>query len=167
MNKGLILILVSVLMITGCGNANSTEEQKGADSQVNEKGIYVDDEESRISEIALSFSLKDISPTGATLVFEQYDADAPKGELHYGEDYVIEGKKNGKWEKVPTVIENHGFNLAAMTIKSGDTVEKTLDWKGLYGELEPGEYRIGKGIDDFIKTGKFDEYMVYAHFILN
>lgn len=167
MNKRLILILVFVLMITGCGNSNSTEEQTGADSQNNEKGIYVSDEESKISEIALSFSLKNISPTGATLVFEQYDADAPKGELYYGEEYVIEVKKNGKWEKVPTVIENPAFNLVAMTIKLGDTVESKLDWECQYGELEPGEYRIGKGVEDFIKSGKFDKYMVYAHFILN
>ena len=168
MNKGLILILVSVLMITGCGNANSTEEQKGADSQVNEKGIYVDDEESRISEIALSFSLKNITPTGATLVFNQHNADAPKGELQYGEDFVIEVLKNGEWEEAPIPIEgNYGFNAIAIMLPGGEISEREIDWEWIYGELEPGEYRLGKSVDDFIESGNYDEYMVYAHFILN
>ena len=43
---------------------------------VREGGANIYSEESRISEIALSFSLKNISSTGATLVFDQYDADA-------------------------------------------------------------------------------------------
>ena len=43
--------------------------------------------------------------TGATLVFDQYDAEAPKGELSYGEDYVIEVLKDGKWEEAPITVE--------------------------------------------------------------
>jgi len=37
----------------------------------------------------------------------------------------------------------------------------------MYGELAPGEYRIGKSVLDLRGSGDFDKYMVYAHFILN
>ena len=198
MKKRFVLILVMVLSITimGCGNiekvaeydsttdnnaqiveAADTEDKETSeienadDSSENvtkEEGIYVYNEESQISEIALSFSLKNISPTGATLVFEQYDADAPKGELSYGEDYVIEVLKDGKWEEAPITVEGDyafigiGYNLPCEKIS-----EKEIDWHWLYGELVPGEYRIGKGVIDLIESRNFDEYIVYAHFTLN
>ena len=100
--------------------------------------------------------------------FDQYDAAAPKGELSYGEDYVIEVLKDGKWEEAPITVEGDyafigiGYNLPCEKIS-----EKEIDWHWLYGELVPGEYRIGKGVIDLIESGNFDKYMVYAHFTLN
>ena len=198
MKKRLVSVLVMMLSTTiiGCGNseqateygsttdnnvqiveAADTEDKQTPEIEVTldlsenvtkEEGIYVYNGESQISEIALSFSLKNISPTGATLVFDQYDADAPKGELSYGEDYVIEVLKDGKWEEAPITVEGDyafygiGYNLPCEKVS-----EKEIDWHWLYGELAPGEYRIGKGVIDLIESGNFDEYTVYAHFILN
>ena len=198
MKKRLMLVLVMMLSITimGCGNNEKAAEYGSTtdnNSQIVEvadtedkqtpeievtldssenvtkaEGIYVYNEESQISEIALFFSLKNISPTGATLVFDQYDAEAPKGELSYGEDYVIEVLKDGKWEEAPITVEGDyafigiGYNLPCEKIS-----EKEIDWHWLYGELVPGEYRIGKGVIDLIESGNFDNYMVYAHFTLN
>ena len=76
-----IICLCCILFGCSSNNSRSTNNE-----QAKKDGIYVYNEESQISEIALSFSLKNISPTGAPLVFEQYDADAPKGELMFGED---------------------------------------------------------------------------------
>lgn len=138
------------------------------DQSVKEGGAYIYNEESEIKEIALYFSLKNITPTGATLVFNQYDADAPKGGLMYGEDFVIEVFKNGEWEEAPIPLEgNYGFNAIGIMLPCEEISERDIDWHWLYGELEPGEYRIGKSVDDFIESGKFDKYMVYAHFVLN
>lgn len=138
------------------------------DRNVKEGGAYVYNDESWIEEIDLYFSLKNISSTGATLVFSQHNADAPKGELQYGEDYVIEVKKDGEWEKAPIVVEgNYGFDAIAILLPCGEISEREIDWEWLYGELKPGEYRIGKSVDDFIESGNYDKYMVYAHFILN
>ena len=135
---------------------------------VKEGGAYVYNDESWIDEIDLHFSLKNISSTGATLVFSQHNANAPKGELQYGEDYVIEVKKNGEWEKAPIAVEgNYGFDAIAIMLPGGEISEREIDWEWLYGELEPGEYRIGKSVDDFIESGNYDKYMVYAYFILN
>ena len=86
----------------------------------------------------------------------------------YGEDFLIEVLKKGEWEKAPISLEgNYGFNAIGIMLPCEEISERDIDWHWLYGELEPGEYRIGKSVDDFIESGKFDKYMVYAHFILN
>ena len=138
------------------------------DQSLKEGGAYVYNDESWIMEIELNFSLKNISPTGATLVFNQHDANAPKGELIYGEDFVIEVLKNGEWEEAPIPLEgNYGFNAIGIMLPCEEISEREIDWEWLYGELEPGEYRIGKSVLDSIESGNYDKYMVYAYFILN
>lgn len=140
----------------------------GFDPDVKEGGAYVYSEESWIDEVELHFSLKNVSPTGATLVFDQHDAKAPKGQLIYGDDFVIEVLKDGKWEKAPIPLEgNYGFNAIAYMIIPEDRTEQEISWKWLYGELAPGEYRIGKGISDHVEPGDNNNYMIYAHFILS
>ena len=80
----------------------------------------------------------------------------------------MEQKVNGNWEEVPVVVEgNYGFHDIAYIIKNGDITESELDWEWLYGELEPGEYRIKKSVLDTVESGKNDKYVVYAYFILN
>lgn len=134
---------------------------------IKEGGAYVYSEESQIEEIGLSLSLKNISSIGATLVFYCYDEAAPTGCLQFGEDFTIEMHKNGKWEEAPIPIEgNYAFHDVAYVIK-GDRAEMDIEWKWIYGELEPGEYRIKKSVDDFRASGDYDEYTVYAQFILN
>ena len=152
-----ILLLAGIIclcgILSGCSSYAST---------------FINSEESQIPEIALSVSLKDISPTGATLVFDQYDADAPKGQLEHGSEFVIEVLKNGEWKRAPITIEGDwGFTLLAYILPCEEVTEMKIDWEWLYGELEPGEYRIRHGVDDFIESGVYDSYTVYAHFILD
>lgn len=137
------------------------------DNTVKEGGAYVYGEESEVSEIALSLSIKNISSTGADLVFYQYDKEAPDGELEFGEDFAIEKLNGEKWEELPVVIEGeYGFNSVAYIIGAESETKARLDWEWLYGELPPGDYRIKKTVHDFRGTGDFDKYTVYVRFIL-
>lgn len=142
------------------------------DRTVKEGGAYVYNRDSEIDEIALQLSLKNISSTGATLVFNQYDKEAPTGELEFGEEYAIEQLKDGEWIALPGPVEgseheNYAFNDVAYLIKAGEKSEKEIDWEWLHGPLPPGEYRVKKTVHDFRGTGDFDEYTVYGQFILN
>lgn len=142
------------------------------DRTIKEGGAYVYSKDSEIDEIALQLSLKNISPTGATLVFNQYDKNAPTGELEFGEKYALEQLKDGEWVELPGPVEgseheNYAFNDVAYLIKAGEKSEKEIDWEWLHGPLPPGEYRIKKTVHDFRGTGDFDEYTVYGQFILN
>lgn len=143
-----------------------------------EGGASIASEESDIDSLALHVSLKDITPTGATFVFLQYDTKASKGELFYGDDFVIERREGDKWERNPIVVEgDYGFHDIAYTltpdapdehgyVTGRATAEMVIDWEWLYGKLSPGEYRIGKSVLDFVESREFDKYMVYAHFFL-
>lgn len=138
------------------------------DRNVKEGGACVYSAESELNEVGLQFSLKNISGTGATLVFHLYDAGAPDGELICGDDFLIEIQKDGSWEAAPIKLEgDYGFNDIAYMITDKGAVEIELNWEWLYGELAPGEYRIGKSILDSRGSGDFDKYMVYAGFVLN
>lgn len=135
---------------------------------IKEGGAFQYNAESECDNIALSFTLKNITPTGATLVFHCYDADAPTGELEYGDDFILEIQKDDIWEEVPVALEgNYAFHQVAYRIPSEDSAEQELDWSWLYGTLAPGTYRIKKSILDFRGSGDYDKYIVYAQFILN
>lgn len=146
------------------------------DSDVREGGANIEDDASQLSEVGLSLSLKDISSTGATLVFCLYDAEAAKGELIYGDDFALEVLKDGQWESVSVATTgDYGFNAIAYMLvpeagveQGGNLiVERYLDWEWLYGKLKPGEYRIGKSVIDIVEGGDNNRYMIYAHFVLN
>lgn len=137
------------------------------DTSEKEGGAYIHSPESEADKIGLLFDLKKITPTGATLVFHQYDEKAPTGELEYGDAFVLEVFKDDQWEEVPAALNNYAFNAIAYTIPSRNSSEQELDWEWLYGALEPGNYRIKKEIMDFRASGDFDKYTVYAQFILN
>ena len=64
-----------------------------------EGGAYIRTPEAELDKIGLNFTLEKITPTGATLVFHQYDEKAPTGELEYGDAFVLEILKNNQWEK--------------------------------------------------------------------
>lgn len=138
------------------------------DTAIKEGGAYIYNRTYDLDQIGLSFTLKNISSTGATLVFYNYDADAPTGTLEYGEDFLLETEKDGVWEEVPIPLENnYAFHEIACVIPSEDSSEQELDWKWLYGTLAPGTYRISKSILDFRGSSDFDKYTAYAQFILN
>lgn len=138
------------------------------DPDTREGSAYVYTKESEDEDIGLYLSLKNISATGATLVYDQYDGRLPSGELEDGDDFIMERYQDGDWEEVPVVVEGeYGFHAIAYTISKDATTERVLDWAWLYGELPPGEYRIGKAVQDFRKTNDFDSYMLYASFIIN
>lgn len=142
------------------------------DKTIREGGVYVYGEESAAAEIALELSLKKVSATGAILVFDQYDRKAPTGELEFGANYTIERLEGGEWEELPGPVEgseseNYAFTNIAYLIEPEAKREQEVDWEWLHGPLPPGEYRIKKNVHDFRGTGDFDEYTLYARFVLN
>lgn len=139
------------------------------DTDVKEGGAYIADKDSYADEIGLYFSLKNITPTGADLVFQQYDKMAPQGELSFGQYYMIERKEGSEWKEVPVVLDGeYAFEEIAYLIEKNKETVQEVNWEWLYGKLEPGEYRIRKQVDDFVETGMGNKsYTLYARFFLN
>ncbi len=138
------------------------------DASDKEGGAYIRTPEDELDKIGLYLTLEKITPAGATLVFRQYDAKAPTGELEYGDAFTLEVLKNNQWEAVPVAVTgDYGFHQIAYSIPKQNSTKQELNWEWLYGTLEAGSYRIQTEIVDFRASGDFDKYSISAQFILN
>ena len=113
----------------------------------------------------LTLSAKDVTPSGLTLVCTQSGGE-PSGDIMTGEDYYLTVWKKGHWRMVMPVIENYGWNSLAHWITKDTDTEFKIDWKWLYGELEPGTYRLVKEFMDFRKTADYDEAIYWVEFVI-
>ena len=109
---------------------------------------YKDTEEKNIQDkySKISLSIKDgtLSKTGATIII----SDISEQENTYGEWFRIDKKTNGFWEELKPIDDNYVFKDIAYRIGENHQLEMNTDWSKLYGELEPGEYRIVKELYD-------------------
>ncbi len=111
----------------------------------------------------LTLSVKDVTPTGLTLVCTQKGGN-PTGELTCGTDYHLIVLKDGVWKDVPTVIEEYVWDSLAYPISKGQDREFEISWEWLYGKLPAGTYRLTKGFMDFRETGDYDTAVYWVEF---
>ncbi len=168
-NKGLVATAISVedwideYTTQAMEILNSASLNKENSSET--EGLHYED--TKVEDIGLSLNIGNVSQTGAELYFAQYEGN-PKGNLQYGDGFIIEKLEKGEWLEAPIALEgDYGFNDIAYPITNEDVTDFKIDWEWLYGVLEPGEYRIGKEVIDFIETGSHEKYMIYVHFIIN
>lgn len=106
-------------------------------------------------------SLEDsITTTGMTLRYE----NSTDSEITYGQSFVLEKEENGNWFRVPTIIEDYGFEDIGYIVSPQSTAEETIDWKWLYGEISPGEYRIIKEFLIVEEPGDYETYPIAVEF---
>lgn len=113
----------------------------------------------------ITLEAENITPTGLTIVCTQSGGE-PTGELQTGGYYFLEKwtQKNG-WQLVPCFAEIT-WAEEAWIIPINDTCQWEVNWKGIYGELSGGKYRIGKIIEDFRGSEDFDTATYYAEFYI-
>lgn len=166
----------SVYYHSDCGTFNDTiqerglsltEDERAAVNAVLSKYITLGFEETIDETWGLTLSVRDVTPTGLTLVFTQ-SGGAPTGMLQTGSPYWLEADEGGVWEAVPELpLEDgveRGWHSIAYLIPMNDSVEREVNWQYLYGELPAGTYRIGKEIMDFRESGDYDQRNYYAEF---
>ena len=113
--------------------------------------------------IGLSMSVKNVSSTGCTLVFEQSGGNVT-GQLQMGPAYVIqEVNDDNIWTDV-TMQYPLAWNDIAFLIESDGKTEEEINWVYGYGELKPGHYRIKKEVMDIRGTADYDTYEICAEF---
>ncbi len=111
----------------------------------------------------VSLSVKDITPTGLTLVYRQSEGN-PTGQIQWGEDYCLSVLEEGMWKEVPTVIENAVWNMIAYGFAGDEDVEATVSWEWLYGKLPTGTYRLEKEFMDHRGPGDYDTAVYRVEF---
>ena len=133
-----------------------------------EGGVGQSIEESYDDNIAVVMRLTNVTSTGLTVHFEQYDK-RDCGELIYGDGYHLQVQNGSGWEDVPTVIEDWGFNDIGYTLQPEGKAEQDIDWEWLYGKLAPGTYRITKTLIDSSRNDpsvNIPAYPLTAQFVL-
>ncbi|OLS03218.1 immunoglobulin-like domain-containing protein [Tissierella creatinophila] len=102
-----------------------------------------------------------VNPKGLTLLF----LSKSYNEVIYGESFILEKKIDGIWYEYPIVIDGeYGFKDIGYELPPGEEREFKVDWQWLYGELEPGEYRIIKDISNLEDSGDYKTYYLAAEF---
>ena len=130
-----------------------TEEEMQTQAEFDEWGVFfrVDDDL--------------LSSMGSDVGFVQDEFG--RGSISTTEEYWIEKKVDGAWEKVP-MIGTPNWTLDVVGVAKNIGTYGYLDWSPLYGQLEPGEYRMGKVFEcydsetDYSKSHTFySEFCIY------
>lgn len=113
----------------------------------------------------ISCYVKDLTNHSMTFQIEQFDGSY-EGQLQTGEWFQIYQRKEDEWEALPTnPLIDYAFASVAYPIAKNDITEFEIEWEWLYGELEPGDYRLDKEVMDFVVAGDFEKeiYSVTFH----
>ncbi|GGA67939.1 immunoglobulin-like domain-containing protein [Ornithinibacillus halotolerans] len=151
-----IMLSVGVVLITACGSAN-----QGASNKELELSTYevVDN----LDGVSMEVKEGTVTSTGLIVILE----NTTDKRCVYGEDFSLEKKVDGKWYKVPDVVDgNYGFNDIGFELYKDEVQEWPVDWEWLYGSLEKGEFRIVKDIIDSREPGDYDQYFLTAEFVI-
>ena len=110
----------------------------------------------------LTLSVSSVTATGLTAIFKQSGGN-PTGELMTGSYYRLEDK-NGE---LPYIVEGDvAWTAEAYMIQKDDSVSMQVNWEWLYGTLEPGTYRIYKGVMNWREAGDSDSKEYFAEFTI-
>ncbi len=148
MKKWIASLMAAVLLlVAGCGQ-NTTPS------------VSVEEPD----EWGITLSAEDVTPTGMTLVCTQSGGEF-NGQLETGSYYALERLVKGEW--LPVGIQpglEVSWTMEAWCIQPNFVTRWKVNWECLYGHLEPGTYRMSKGIMDFWGTGQYAEKTYYAKF---
>ena len=112
------------------------------DEEKTEGGIGQYIPESEDDTIAVIMSVSNVTPSGLTVHFRQYDK-RENIKLVYGDGYRLEALNGDTWEDVPRLIEERGNDEEGfINLPSEGESELEINWERLYGKLNPGTYRI-------------------------
>ena len=80
---------------------------------------------------------------GATVII----TDKNENPYGWGEPYFIEVDEGGLWARLK-YLSNFSWIEIAYALDENGQYEQKINWKDLYGELPPGNYRLGKNVYD-------------------
>lgn len=151
------ILIILILIIIGVSYYNKNNEEKNLINTVVLTPNDADDENTYTSNIPrgesenwttekIDMTIKEgtLTNKSATIIIKDNN-DIPAS---YGTWFRIDKKENGEWKEVDEIIGNsYAFTEQAISVREDRTLEMNTDWEKLYGELQPGEYRIVKERD--------------------
>ena len=146
-----------------------SEKISDMNAQESEKISNMNESESQDDTIAVIMSVSNVTPTGLTVHFRQYDK-RDNIKLVYGDDYYLETLNGDTWEEVPRIIEERGNEeVGFINMPEEGESELEINWERLYGRLTPGTYRITMSMMDWDQDNPgayIPAYPLKAQFII-
>ena len=146
-----------------------SEKISDMNTQESEKISNMNESESQDDTIAVIMSVSNVTPTGLTVHFRQYDK-RENIKLVYGDDYYLETLNGDTWEEVPRIIEERGNEeVGFINMPEEGESELEINWERLYGRLTPGTYRITMSMMDWEQdnpSAYIPAYPLKAQFII-
>lgn len=100
-------------------------------------------EVNKIENVTMTIKEGTLTNTGATVVIT--DTNATKHT--FDSEYRIDKKVNDGWVEAKRIDNNFAFKDLAWVAGDDNTITNNVNWEKLYGELEPGQYRMVKKVD--------------------
>lgn len=151
-----VLGTLLILNLVGCGNDNKQAIQ---DEMIPTEYRTVN----TLEGLDTSAKENSITPTSIVVLFD----NQTNHTLLIGEAFTLEMKKANNWYQVPVVIEEeYGFNDIGYDVPINQVTAWTMDWEWLYGELDPGKYRIVQEVLDVNEPGDFEKYWIATEFVI-
>ncbi len=117
----------------------------------------------KYADYGVTLAVYEVTPTGLLLSCTQSGGTA-EGELITGSWYVVEKYENDAWLELPCLPDNVVWTAEGWVVSPDTTTEWAVDWEWLYGELDAGEYRIGKEFLLSRAPGDYEKDVLYAEF---
>lgn len=92
-----------------------------------------------------------LTNSGVTVIIE----DKNVRPYYYGNWFRIDKKVDSEWQKLTPINEKYKFTEGANSVGENKILELDIDWLELYGELEPGEYKLVKELYGIGNKGKY------------
>lgn len=137
----LISFILSLSVISGCLlSSDSTELKKSDVEEVN-----------TLEQVVLEVVESTVTPEGLTLRIVNSSDKA----IRYNGAFSLEETIDGEWYVVNDVLGGK-FEFAdeGLGTESNSTTDIPIDWRGIYGELDSGDYRILFNVGD--ESGRYD-----------
>lgn len=164
MKRWLTLTLAGLLALSLAGCGSSDGAGSSAPQKINSSSSESSSVQTAEDPWGLTLSVKDVTPTGLTLVITQ-EGGSPTGTLQYGSEYTLEEQQDGTWQAVQDIVEGDvAWTSEAYLVSMGDQMEQGVNWDWIYGSLPAGHYRLSKNFMDFRDTGDYDTQLYEVEF---
>ena len=100
-------------------------------------------EVNKIENVTMTIKEGTLTNTGATIVI----TDTNTSKHTFDSEYRIDKKINDGWVEAKRIDNNFAFKDLAWVAGDDNTITNNVNWEKLYGELEPGQYRMVKKVD--------------------
>jgi hypothetical protein len=141
--------------------SHATESEEKQNQPRNCQNEQRDAEIPPVFDWGITLDVKDISPTGLTLVITQSGGN-PSGRLEYGARYYLMRFNGETWEDA--CLAEILWDDIAYTVRMNTSTELAIEWERFYGSLPAGQYRIVKDFTDFRAAGDYDTESYWADF---